>query len=365
MKNKLIVFTTAMLPVFILSCSSKDSKNEKGKSPDAKYDMVTVAEHSLSNEVQLPGVLEPYEFVQVFPKVNGFVKNVYVDRGSHVKKGQLLLELEAPEIQQNMAASGLRFTQAQAMYQASKEKYDRMLETSKTAGTISAYDLSAAKAKMDAEYATMQAEDANYKAQKAVYAYLRVTAPFDGIVTERNIHPGALVGSSANSKAMLVIQQQDKLRLVVNIPEEYSSQFGNSDVKYTVNSLPGESFNGKISRASGCLSDKYRSETIEIDVPNHEHHFKAGMYAEVVIPEGGNKTAFTVPKAAVVTTTERKYVIAVRNGAACYVDVTQGNETADSTEVFGALVPGERVIASASYQVKNGQQVAPRGVAMK
>ncbi|MBS1772003.1 MAG: efflux RND transporter periplasmic adaptor subunit [Bacteroidetes bacterium] len=364
MKKTMVILALMAVTIISQSCNHSDKKTKIENKQELQ--LMNVEKRQLGQEVQLPGVLQPYEFVQIFPKVNGFLKEIYVDRGTHVKKGQLLLKLEAPEMQQNLAAARLRFVQSQTMYETSKEKYERLMETNKTPGTISPYDLSAAKAKMNAELATMQAEEANYKAQIAMNNYLSVNAPFDGIITERNVHPGALVGTNgSNNKPMLVIQQQDKLRLIISIPEQYSSQVSNGDVKFSLNALPGEVFSGKISRSSGCLNDNYRTETVEIDVPNVAHKFKAGMYAEVLLPEKGNAKAFVVPKTAVVTTTEKKYVVAVRNEKTLWVDVTEGNEKEDSTEVFGSLQTGDKVVVNASFEIKEGQRIGGKQLAYR
>ena len=235
----------------------------------------------------------------------------------------------------------------------------RMLETSHTPGTISAFDLEAAASKMQGDSATAQGEYAGFRAQEAMRAYLSVTAPFDGVITERNVHPGALAGPGAqNVKPMLVLQQLSKLRLVVDVPEQYAGQVKNGDkVHYRTNALPGQDFTGAVSRSSQSLGNNYRSEAMEIDVENAHNKFMPGLYAEVVLPTSGSANAFVVPRSAVVTTTERKYVITSTNGAARRVDVSEGNQGNDSTEIFGNLQAGEEIITNASYQVKDGQSI--------
>jgi len=343
-------------------CSCGHVEN-KGKAVTVKqeetYKEMILSPKRITGSIQLPGVMQPFEFVQVFPKVSGFVKEVFVDRGSAVKKGQVLLRLEAPEIEERVSTAKLKYQEADANYLTSKDRYHRLLETSHTPGTVSPFDLSASQSKMLADSAIVQGEWAAYKAQEDMCSYLTITAPFDGVITERNVHPGALVGPGAqDSQPMLVLQQQSKLRLVVNIPEQYTSQIGNADlVHYRINALPGQEFSGKIARSSGSLNDSYRSETIELDVYNPDHLFKAGMYAEVVLPVNGDANAFIVPKSAVVTTTEHKYVIADENGQAKWIDVSEGNQSGDSTEVFGQLQDGNRLIANANYQIKEGQHI--------
>lgn len=352
------------MPVILLvSCGEKEEKKKTEPVP-----MVTTSEScktlqlvqcSISGNVQLPGVMQPFQFVQLFPKVNGFVRTIPVDRGSVVRQGQVLITLEAPEVEQQVASAKLRFTQAEANYTTSKDRYRRMLETSKTPGTISPFDLDAARSKMQGDSATAQGEYAAYRAQESLRGYLTITAPFAGVITERNVHPGALAGpGSQNAKPMLVLQQLSKLRLVVDVPEQYASQVKDGDkVQFKTNALPGQEFSGVVSRSSQSLSNNFRSETIEIDVDNAGNKFRPGMYAEVMLPTSGNVNAFVVPRSAVVTTTERKYVITIANSNAHWVDISEGNQGRDSIEIFGNLHNGDEVVVNASYNIKEGQKV--------
>jgi membrane fusion protein (multidrug efflux system) len=346
--------------VLLASCGEKNDKKKIIAPPAApQYNMMTLTPHQISSNVQLPGVFLPFQIVQLYPKVSGFVKNVPVDRGSVVRQGQVLITLEAPEIEQQVAEAELKFTQAEATYITSKDRYRRLLEASKTLGAISPFDLEAAASTKQGDSATAQGANANYKAAKAMREYLTITAPFNGVITERNVHPGALAGpGTQEAKPMLVLQQLSKLRLTVDIPEQYAEQIKDGDtVHYKVNALPGQDFKGTISRSSQSLSNSYRSETIEIDVLNPQDVYKPGMYAEVVLPASGSANAFVVPKSAVVTTTEKKYVIKVDNNTAKWIDISEGNQASDSTEIFGNLQTGDEVITNATYQVKDGQAV--------
>jgi RND family efflux transporter MFP subunit len=358
MKNKISIPAAAILIIAFASCSHKDEEH-KTPPPKKVYKAMAVQMREISGNVQLPGLMQPFEFVQLYAKVNGFVKNVLVDRGTVVKKGQVLLTLEAPEILQQVAAAKLKYTQAQSVYITSRDRYRRLLETSKTPGTVSPFDLEAAAAQKQGDSATAQGEYANYQAAQTMQSYLTVRATFDGIITERNVHPGALAGpGTANAKPMLILQQLSRLRLTVDIPEQYVTQVkdGNT-VQYRVNALPGQDFTGTIARSSESLSNNYRSETIEIDVPNSGDTFKPGMYAEVILPTSGSANAYVVPKSAVVTTTERKYVVKLNHGIARWVDISEGNQSTDSTEVFGNLSVGDSLVTNASYQIKDGSSI--------
>jgi len=306
--------------IFLLSlwaCNQSDShpvadkdSSGKGSSTHSAYIFGEISEAELGSTVHLPAVLRPFEMVDIYPKVNGFIKEIPVDRGSRVRKGQLLLKLEAPEIEQQYMAAKAKYLQAYSLSLASKDDFDRLMVANKMPGTVSAHDLELAKAKMVADSATNQAEIANYKALEATRDYLTVTAPFDGVITERNVHPGALVGPN--------LKADDK---------------------------------------AGSLNMKYRSEAIEVDVKNDNGLLKPGMYAEVDLPVQRATRSMVVPASAVVVSQEKKYVITVDGGKAHWVDVVTGNSRNDSTEVFGELSPRARIIVNANDEIRDGGAV--------
>jgi membrane fusion protein (multidrug efflux system) len=345
------------ISILAVACRQAPAKQKENAGGNAKeYTFSEVMQRPLASSIQLPAVLEPFEKVSIYPRVNGFVKRILVDRGTVVRKGQLLLELEAPEIDQQYYAAQSKYLQASALYAASKDNYERTLAVSATPGTISAHDLELARARMMADSALMNSEHATFRALEATKGYLNVKAPFDGVITERNIHPGALVGPNANNieaKPMLMLEEEDRLRLVLQVPEMYSAQLSpRRQVSFQVNAMPGKTFTGIISRQAGTLSNRFRSEAVEIDVPNGDHMLKPGMYAEAILPVDGAAQALVVPSSAVVTSTEKRYVITVRDKRTKWVAVQEGNRHNDSTEVFGSLHPHDRVILNATDEIR-------------
>jgi membrane fusion protein (multidrug efflux system) len=354
------------IPVLIIviavfaSCHQEEKQTNKPAPASKQWELGDVVAKPISSVIHLPGELKPFEIVQLYPKVNGFVKEVPVDRGSVVHTGQLLLRLEAPEIEQQYFAAKSKYLQVYAMFLASKDSYERLLVTSHTPGTVPAHDLELARTKMMADSAMVEGEMANYRGLEATKNYLTVQAPFNGVITERNVHPGALVGPNikADDKPMLVLEEEAKLRLVVNIPEVYSNQLrGKSAISFMVSTLPGKVFTGNISRSSGSLNTRFRSEAVEIDVNNAQRLLKPGMYAEVILPVERVQPAMVVPSSAVVTSTEGKYVICVVQGKSMRVDVLEGNSRNDSTEVFGNLHTGDKVVLHATDEMKDGAAI--------
>jgi RND family efflux transporter MFP subunit len=344
----------------LYSCSDNNAK-EKKAAPVASvvhYNIVEVAKGNLQENVKLPAQLAAYQEVSIFPKVNGYVKSVHVDIGSHVQQGQLLMTLEDPELLQQTVQSKERYERAKAGYMIDKENYERLKQAAETPGAVSPMDLASAAAKTLADSSLANAEKANWQMQQALMAYLNVTAPFTGVITERNVHPGALVSGSAKDKPMLELKQVDHLRLQVDIPEAVAATLKNNDtVTFYLSAFPGKKMIAHVSRKSDNVNLQYRSERIELDVANKDGALSPGMYADVIIGSRGTIGAVVVPKTAVITSTERKYVIVVRDNKAVKTDVMTGNETADKIEVVGSINDNDKVIANASDDIKDGEVI--------
>lgn len=327
--------------------------------PNTAVETLTLEKGALPQQVKLPGQLAAFEEVSIFPKVNGYVKDVFVDIGSVVHKGQLLMTLEAPELQQASTQAQEHFARAKLDYTISEENYKRMLQASRTPGAVSPMNLASLKAKADADSTLTNAEHANWQEQQAILGYLKVTAPFDGVIAERNVHPGALVSAEAHdSHPMLDLRQIDHLRLQVDIPEGIAAGLQDKDtITFYLSAYPGKKMTGHIARKSEVMNSTYRAERMELDVYNHDGKLAPGMYADVLFDSKGNADAYTVPRTAVVTSTERKYVIAIRNNKTVRVDVATGNESADKVEITGDLQPGEKIVRKASDDLQEGLEI--------
>ncbi|MCA0230511.1 MAG: efflux RND transporter periplasmic adaptor subunit [Bacteroidetes bacterium] len=348
---------------FVLYSSSKPApaSPKKGKNPKGRpsYALGRVSQDQVGDAIQLPAEFRAYQEVNIYPKADGFVEKVLVDRGSVVRKGQILMVLDSPESEEKLVAARSNSLKANALLTASREHFLRLKASSKVAGSVAALELETARARMMADSAYTMGEEANFRALTRIRDYLTVRAPFDGVITERNVHPGTLVGAGAKmERPMLVLQQHNRLRLVVDIPESYSVGLEQGKtVSYTVSALPGKVFQGKISRRSGDLNDQFRSETVEIDVPNPNGSFKSGMFAEVILETNGSPGALSVPTSAIITSTERQYIICVENGQTRFVDVRRGQQSGEKVEVFGRLTPESQIITNAREDIKEGIKI--------
>jgi len=362
------VFTVLTLCLGLLAACHSDKKEKEEQAQTVKQEnavdtptvvISTVSKGKLSNTIAIPGELLPYQQVDLYAKVNSFVKTLLVDIGSEVHRGQLLVTLEAPEINSQLTEAQSRIKQLQAVYFASKATYDRLYNTSKTPGTVSENDIEQAEAKKNADLANVDAAKASYKQAAANINYLEIRAPFDGVITSRNVNQGAYVGPGGKSNdPLLVLQDQKRLRLVVSVPEIYTGGLtGKDKVTFTVQALPNQKFTAQVKRLAGALDEKLRSERLEMDVFNKDKKLLPHMFAEVNVPLPSRDSAFIVPKTAVVTSTEKVFVVKVVNHHAEWVGVKKGFQTGDLMEVYGELKPGDQVVKQATDEIRDGSMV--------
>lgn len=344
--------------------------------PPTPVDTVRVISRRLDMTISLPGELQPYEEVRVFPKVSGFVKWIGVDRGSVVKKGELIAVLEAPEIVAQKAEAQAKVFSAEnqriageARLAADQSTYERLMAASKTPGVISDEELETAEKAAEADRArvislrnTADAARANLRSAAEMESYLRITAPFDGIVTKRNVHPGALVGpggGSGSQPSMLRIEQIAHLRLVVAIPEIYVAgvQQG-AKVSFTVPAFPGRTFSGTVARLADSMDVATRTMPVEMDVWNPSGELHSGMFPEVLWPVHRLQPTLFVPQSAVGRNMDQSYVIRIVDGHAEQVSVKTGGAVNNLTEIFGQLSAGDEVALQATDDLRSGTAVS-------
>lgn len=344
---------------------------------------VRVTARQLNVSINLPGELQPYEEVRIFPKVSGFVKWIGVDRGSRVKKGQLLAALTAPEIVAQKAEAEAKVLSADnqriagdAKLAADESTYQRLKAASATPGVISDDELETAEKNVEADRARVvslrnmaDAARATLRSATEMEGYLRIAAPFDGVVTKRNVHPGALVGPAggSNAQSMLRIEEVSHLRLVVAVPEMYVAGVENgAKVNFTVPAFPGRTFTGTVARMADSIDVSTRTMPVELDVWNPELELAPGMFPQVSWPVRRSGETLFAPQSAVARATEQSYVMRVRNGRIEQVNVKTGVTMGDQTEIFGDLKPGDQVAVHPSDELRPGLAVIshPRAHAM-
>lgn len=334
-------------------------------------DTFKVKAQMVERVVPLPAELMPFEGTDLYAKVNGYVQDISVDRGSVVKKDQVIAKLIAPEMQtqvaeaeSKLASTKSKLAEAEANMTIAKKNYEQLKEAAKTPGAIAELEVLRAResyvatnALVDAEKKAVDAAKAAAETTHAMDEYLSITAPFDGQIVRRNIHTGALVGPTM--EPLVRVEQLNHLRLVVAVPEqEVGTITPGRALDFKVSAFPAKTFSGVVSRLAGSNDVKTRSMPIELDVDNASGELAPGMYPEVQWPVTRASAALLVPPTAVVTTTERRFVIRVSaDGKAEWVDVRQGSTYGDLIEVIGALKPGDTIVARGTDEIRVGAPV--------
>jgi membrane fusion protein, multidrug efflux system len=340
-------------------------------------DVVRVVQQPLAVQLSLPGELTPYQSVAIYPRVAGFVKTVRVDRGSTVRTGDVIAILEAPELvaERSEAQSKLQMAEAQlaaaqAKEAADRSTYDKLKAASATPGVVAGNDVlvaeKAAEASRNQVNANRQNVEAARQAANAVRdmeGYLRITAPFSGVVTERNVHTGALVGPSGGSAAtpMVRLVENGRLRLVVAVPEAYIAEMRpGTEIPFSVASYPGQAWSGKIARIAHAVDVTTRTMAVELDVTNKDGRLAPGTFCQVRWPIRRTAPSLFVPSSSVASTTDRTFVVRIRDGKAEWVNVKTGLTSGTLVEVFGELQAGDQVAVRGTDEMRAGTAVRPR-----
>ena len=359
-----IVILWSLMIICILESCGSAGKESPGKTDSTSVAVTTevfaLQKGLLTTSLQIPGELIAFQQVDLYAKENSFVKKLYVDVGSEVKTGQLLAAMDEPELNSQLAAAASRLKSQEALYIASNANYDRLIETSKTPGTIAPNDLDLALAKKNSDYAQLQAAKAAYQGVANTRDYLEIRAPFSGVISARNVNTGAYVGPSGKGSELplFTLQEQKKLRLVVSVPEAYTSYLHENDtISFKVNAFPEKTFPAYVKRLAGALDERLRAQRIEMDVINTDKTILPGMIADVHISMSAKDSVFIVPKSAVVNSPERIFVIRIANNKAEWIEVKKGRELDGKMEIFGNIKPGDHLVKTASEEIRDGSAI--------
>jgi RND family efflux transporter MFP subunit len=372
----------------------KATADDTGNAPSAA--VVKVARGNIADSLEIASEFQPFQEVDVYAKVSGYIQKLYVDYGTHVKQGQILAVLEIPELQQQLQqdeASVRRSNQeltrahedlnrAQSAYTVAHLTYTRLADVQKSRPELVAQEeidvskgkdmeadaeVSSQKAALSAAEEALLAAKAALGKDQAMFDYARMTAPFDGVITQIYARTGALLpaGTASTSKgdsALCRLSQNSLLRLVIPVPERAvpTIQIGQS-VSVAVSGV-NRAFEGKIVRFSDQIDMNTRTMHTEVDVPNPKYELVSGMYASVKIPLHSAAKVLTLPIQAVQAGEAGKGTVLVVNGSSKIEsrNVALGLQSASDIEITSGLQENETVIFGAQSQFKNGELVSPK-----
>ena len=313
-----------------------------------------------TDEVILPGNVQPYISSPIYARTNGYLRKWYFDIGARVKKGQLLAVIETPEVDQQLQQARSNLLTAQAnleLASVTKTRYQGLLKSN----AVSQQDVDNAVGTYNANKAIVEADKAAVEQYSALVSFEKVYAPFDGVITARNTDIGDLInsGSSSNVKTDLFhIAQPGRLRVYVNVPEEYSQGIATGmTADLSLAEFPDRRFQGKVVRTADAINVTTRTLLIEVDVDNPTGTLLTGSYAEVHLAVPTQISTFLIPVNTLLFRTEGLRVGVVKEGKVVLTAVTPGHDFGDQIEVVSGLKSDDQVIVNPPDSIVSGQEV--------
>jgi RND family efflux transporter MFP subunit len=313
-----------------------------------------------SQEIVLPGNVQPFITSPVFARTNGYLEHWYFDIGAHVKKGQLLAVIASPEVDQQLQQAQSNLLTAEANLELAtitRTRYEGLKKTN----AVSQQDVDNTVGTYNANKAIVEADQAAVRQYSALVSFEKVYAPFDGVITARNTDIGDLINSGSNAIVktdLFHIAQPGVLRVYVTVPEEFSQQTKPGlTAELKLAEFPGRTFTGKLVRTAEAINYTTRTLLVEVDVNNPSGELLSGAYAEVHFKVPGQASTYIVPVDTLLFRKEGLNVAIVNNGKAELIPVTPGRDFGDSIEIIAGLKGNESVITSPPDSIVTGEQV--------
>jgi len=310
-------------------------------------------------EIILPGNIQAFEDAPLYARTNGYVKKWYVDIGGHVKSGQLLADIDTPEIDQQLQSARADLKTAQANLNLSKITEDRF-EGLKNTDAVSKQDVDNAHGDFEAKRAIVASSEYNVKRLEDTLAFSKIYAPFDGIITARNTDIGQLIdsGNGGAAKEMFHIQSTLVLRVYINVPQQYSQAAKPGlTADLTLAEFPGRRFKGHLMRTAKAIDPASRTLLVEVDVNNTTGELFPGAYTGVhlKLPEG--VPTFILPVSTLIFRSQGLQIATVADGKASLVRIVLGRDFGSEVEVVSGLTGQENVMVNPPDSLVEGEQV--------
>jgi RND family efflux transporter MFP subunit len=308
--------------------------------------------------IELPGNTQAFTDAPIYARTSGYLKKWYFDIGAHVKQGQLLAEIETPELDEQLEQAENQLKTAEANLQLSQVTADRWVYLEKSS-VVSKQERDQAVSDLNAKRATADSARANVARLQKLQEFEHVYAPFDGVITARNTDLGDLIqGDNTTPKELFHLAAVGKLRVYISVPEVYATAIRSGEtVTLTLDAFPGEKFTGTLVRDSNSIDLISRTLRVEVDVDNPTGRLLPGAYAFVHLDLPSAANAVTVPTNTLLFRAEGLRVAVVRNGEAKLVPITVGHDYGSTVEVLNGLTPEDTVILDPSDSITDGSPV--------
>jgi|SRR5271169_2078439 len=311
-------------------------------------------------ELILPGTLQAYEESPIYARTNGYLLRWYKDIGSRVSQGELLAEIDTPEVDQELMQARANRQQIVAQLDLAKINADRYVSLRKT-DSVSQQEADQQTSGYQQAKANLDAADANVRRLEQLESFKRVYAPFSGVLTKRTVDPGTLInaGSTGTGKELFDLARVDPLRVYISVPQNYAPAIKvGMDATVTLQEYPGEKFKGTVVRTAEAIDPVTRTLLTEVDVPNKEGHLLPGSYGEVHFHPGINAQKITVPVNSMLFRQEGPRVAVVgSDGKVQLRPITIGRDYGTTLEILGGVSVEDRVVINPADSLEEGQRV--------
>jgi RND family efflux transporter MFP subunit len=315
--------------------------------------VVTPKQTDGSGNTLLPGTLRGYVESPIFARATGYLLHWYVDIGAHVKQGQLLADLDTPEIDQELQQAKAQRDQINSSLGLAKSSYDRWQQL-RTRDAVSQQELDERQSTYTQDVANLAAADANVRRLNQLESFKRIVAPFDGVVTQRNVDVGDLIDAgSGTSRALFALAQSDPLRVYVQLPQAYAQNVAVG----TQAELPGQQFHGTIANISGAIDVPTRSLQIEVRLPNPDGKLRPGAYVQVAIPAVAHSDIMVPGNTLLFRAEGPRIAVVDNNGVVHLRKVVIAQDLGQTLEIESGIEPTDKVIINPSDSIADGDHV--------
>jgi RND family efflux transporter MFP subunit len=354
-----IVAAVVIFGIMARRTSEHSLAKETAASAIPSVNVVYPAPSTLSSEIALPGNTQAFTDTPIYSRTNGYLKNWYFDIGAHVRKGQLMAQIETPEVDQQLQVAQADLKSAEAnldLANTTSSRYQNLLKTN----SVSKQETDVAMSDAAAKKAAVDASMANVRRLEQLQSFEKVYAPFDGIVTARNTDIGRLIsgGQTTTPQELFHLAAIGKIRVYVAVPEAYSSAIKvGGKATLTLDEYPGRSFEGTIARNSNAIDQASRTLNVEVDVDNPKGELLPGAYVFVHFKVPEHAANLMIPSNTLLFRSEGLRVGVVRNGRVQLIPVKIGRDAGASVEIASGLTTNDAVILDPSDSLASGQEV--------
>ena len=366
----LIVVLLVLAAIVVFGIASRSHQQgvleqENKQSSVSDVQIIHPSGSNVSDEIALPGNTQAFMDTPIYSRTSGYLKSWNFDIGAHVRKGQLMAQIETPELDQQLQVAQADLKSSQANFDlavSTAARYQNLLKTN----SVSKQETDVATSDESAKRAARDASEANVRRLTQLQSFENVYAPFDGVVTARNTDIGALIEAGANTvpKELFHVAAMGKMRVFVAVPEAYSASIkDDAEATLTLDEYPGQKFTGEVARNSNQIDPASRTLNVEVDIENQQHQLLPGAYVFVHFKVPQHVTSLTIPSNTLLFRSQGLQVATIVGDKVHLVPVKIGNDMGATVEIASGLQASDQVVIDPSDSIAEGQPVKIAGQA--